>query len=96
MIDMAKGMKMMAEGFKAQFKKDEQVMADIQQEQEENIRKTEIERKRISERIGFGFFNFWQKLFTLILGLVLFVFMIFFIWTFPSKIKHYQPKDASA
>lgn len=32
--------------------------------------------------------GFWQKLFLLAVGMVTFVFMIWFIFLFPSKIKH--------
>ena len=85
---MAKGMKELANNFKAQFKEDEKKMSQIGNVQDENQKKTEAERKKMNERLNSTFMGFWQKLFTLIIGMVVFVFMMWFIWLFPSKIKN--------
>ena len=34
--------------------------------------------------------GFWEKVMTLIVGVIVFIFMMFFIFTFPSKIKNYD------
>lgn len=85
---MAKGMKELANNFKAQFKEDEKKMNQIESVQDENLKKTEAERKRMNDKINSSFMGFWQKLFTLIIGMVVFVFMMWFVWLFPSKIKN--------
>ena len=63
-------------------------MSQIGNVQDENLKKTEAERKKMNERLNSTFMGFWQKLFTLIIGMVVFVFMMWFIWLFPSKIKN--------
>lgn len=56
---MAKGMKELANNFKAQFKEDEKKMNQIESVQDENLKKTEAERKRMNDRIKSSFMGFW-------------------------------------
>lgn len=81
-------MKQMANNFKTKFEQDQKLMNKIETKQETNIDKTEKEHKRITQLQSSSFFGFWQKLLLLFLGMVTFVFMLGFIWLWPTKIKY--------
>ena len=42
-----------------------------------------------------AFIGWWEKVFTTIIGLVVFAFMLTFITCFPSKIKNYDGQGRS-
>ena len=65
-------------------------MDEIQKEQESGIEKVDHERKRIQERTRVAFIGWWEKLFTTLIGLIVFAFMLTFITCFPTKIKNYD------
>ena len=63
-------------------------MKKIETQQHTNIAKTEAEDKRIKKLQTSSFFGFWQKVILLFIGMATFVFMLWFIFLFPSKIKY--------
>ena len=94
MLVMAQSMKHMANNFKTKFEQDQKLMNQIESKQETNIVKTEAEHKRITQLQQSSFFGFWQKLILLFLGMFTFVFMLWFIWLFPSKIKYSRKSNS--
>ena len=91
MLSMAKGMKQYAFSFKDQFQKDEKVMQQISNSQDDNMSKTTAERDKLASMQKSSVSSFFQKLFMLLLATAVFGFMFIFIWMFPNKVQVPQP-----
>ena len=90
MLSMAKGMKQYAFSFKDQFQKDEKVMQQISNSQDDNMSKTTAERDKLASMQKSSVSSFFQKLFMLLLATAVFGFMFIFIWMFPNKVQVQQ------
>ena len=90
MLSMAKGMKQYAYSFKDQFQKDEKVMQQISNSQDDNMSKTTAERDKLASMQKSSVSSFFQKLFMLLLATAVFGFMFIFIWMFPNKVQVQQ------
>jgi hypothetical protein len=90
MLIMAKGMKQYAFSFKDQFQKDEKVMQQISNSQDDNMSKTTAERDKLANMQKSSVSSFFQKLFMLLLATAVFGFMFIFIWMFPNKVQVQQ------
>ncbi len=87
MLEMAKGMKQFAYGFKDQFQKDEKVMNKISESQEDNMSRTTAERDKMAKMQKASVSSFFQRLFMLLIATATFVFLFIFIWMFPNKVR---------
>ncbi|TNV78052.1 hypothetical protein FGO68_gene10011 [Halteria grandinella] len=94
MLRMAQGMKAFASGFKSQFQQDEHLMNKISSQQDVNMDKTTIERDKLAEIQHSAVSSFCKRLFMLAFATAVMVFMFFFVWLFPNKVKHYSEEIA--
>lgn len=85
---MVTGMKQFARGFQDQFKKDEVAISEVGKVQSLNIEKTDAEVEKINYQQKHVVTGFMQRIIMLIFAIATFVFMIFFIRMFPSKVYH--------
>ena len=89
MLKMASGMKEFANQFKVQFRRDEQVLKQISDKQEVNMKKTTKERDEIALVQKQAVSSFCQRILMFIIATVVFGVMMSFVWLFPNKLKYH-------
>ena len=85
---MAQTMKEFANNFKIQFKQDQAVLSKMEKVQETNLSATKKQNQNLDALNKSALTSFWWKLVILLVGVIVFVFSLFFIWLTPSKIRH--------
>ena len=88
MITTLQSMKEFGKGFQVTFKKDDDVMKEMQKRVQDSVAKTRTENQKIQDQIDHVRTGFFQRIMMLLSALAIFVFMFIFIRMFPSRKYH--------